>query len=145
MVTNIFDISQMQELLCDIYAPWVQELKIIPIAPIQEGFDFLLPKNSKIVRDGDVICGQAIASVADSVGVLSLSHMQGRFRSMTTVDLNLHFLHPLFLGNVQVRVKNLKNGKRLATVLVEFRGEYQEKISVSGICTYAYLDDEVRG
>ncbi|MCH9852278.1 MAG: PaaI family thioesterase [Alphaproteobacteria bacterium] len=139
MVSEKFDMAQMKILLADIYAPWVQQLNITPLASTQQGYQFLLPKNKDITRDGDIICGQAIASVADSVGVLSLCHHHGGYRPMTTIELASYFMRPLFLGDVMIEVTNLSNGKRLATTRVDFRAKHFDKIAATANCIYAYL------
>ncbi len=140
MALEKFDMVQMKNLLGKIYAPWVQQLNITPLASTHDGYQFLLPKNADITRDGDIICGQAIASVADSVGVLSLCHHHGGYRAMTTVELASYFMRPLFLGDIVIDVTNLSNGKRLATTRIDFRAENSDKIAATANCIYAYLD-----
>ncbi len=136
---NQFGHDEMVALLGDIYADWVRALNIKPVAPIEGGYRFLLPKNPAITRDGDIVCGQSISAVSDSVGVLSLSHQQQSFRAMTTVKLDTIFMLPLFLGDVIIDAQNLKNGKRLATVRVDFRQNETAKIAATSNVIYAYL------
>ncbi len=139
MALEKFDMVQMKKLLADIYAPWVQQLNITALVATHQGYQFLLPKNKDITRDGDIICGQAIASVADSVGVLSLCHHHGGYKPMTTIELASYFMRPLFLGDVMIDVTNLSNGKRLATTRVDFKAKDSDKIAATANCIYAYL------
>ena len=59
---------------------------------------------------------------------------------MTTVDMTTHFMRPLTKGTIEVETRILSNGRRLATVFVEFRQQGSGKVAASSTCAYAYLD-----
>lgn len=137
---NDFGVAEMQALLEDAFAPWIQQLQIKPLEVTAQGGRFELPENADLSREGGIVCGQAIAAVADTVGVLSLSAHNGRFRQVTTVDMTTHFMRPLIKGAVEAEVTILSNGRRMATLRVDFRQSGKNKICAGATCAYAYLD-----
>ena len=140
-----FGPPQMKALLADVFAPWIQELQIDPLSLFESGALFRLPESERLVRGGGegpkVVCGQAVAAVADTASVLTLCGLNGRFRNCTTVDLTTHFLRPLMLGDVDVRIEALSNGRRMAVTRAEFRSAGSEKLAASAQIAFAYLED----
>lgn len=133
------DIAGLKELSSEIFAPMIQSLGIETQELVENGARFLVPDNPVMMRVGNMVCGQAISSVADSVGVLTLfAHNETR-RVMTTVDMTTHFMRPLFKGGLQVDTKILSNGKRMAMVSVEIRQVGSEKLAAVATCGYAYV------
>jgi len=123
------------------FAPWVGDLNLKAIAFDATGGDFLMPANPRLVHGGGVVCGQATASAADTVAVMALSALNGRFRVCTTVDLTTHFIRPLKPGDVDIRVDVLSNGKRMAYVRVEMRASGDTRVAVSATGSFAYMED----
>ena len=72
-----FDCASMEQLYRDAFAPWIQLLGIKVDALTDEGARFVLPHNPELCREGGVVCGQAVAAVADTVGVLALAAKNG--------------------------------------------------------------------
>lgn len=138
--SETFGISEMQALLAEMFAPWIQLLNIEATEVTAQGGHFELPENADLSREGGIICGQAIAAVADTVGVLCLSAHNGRFRQVTTVDMTTHFMRPLMKGAVEAKVTILSNGRRMATLRVDFRQAGKNKVCAGATCAYAYLD-----
>ena len=140
-----FGPPQMKALLADVFAPWIQELQIDPLSLFESGALFRLPESERLVRGGGegpkVVCGQAVAAVADTASVLTLCGLNGRFRNCTTVDLTTHFLRPMMLGDVDVRIEALSNGRRMAVTRAEFRSAGSEKLAASAQIAFAYLED----
>lgn len=136
-----FGLPQAEHLLGTAFAPWIQELQLKPLTFDATGGTFLLPANPRLVHVGGVICGQATASAADTVAVVALSAMNGRFRICTTVDLTTHFVRPLKPGDILIRADILSNGRRMAYVRVEMRGRDEARIAVSATSAFAYMED----
>ena len=136
-----FGVSEAEEALRRVFAPWIVELGLKPLGFDAAGGDFELPENPKLVHVGGVICGQATASAAETACVVTLSALNGRFRICTTVDLATHFVRPLKPGPVAIRVDVLSNGKRMAYARVEMRAKGEEKIAVTATAAFAYLED----
>jgi acyl-coenzyme A thioesterase PaaI-like protein len=136
-----FGACQANDLLSRIFAPWIVDLGLQAIGFDGRGGQFLLPDNPKLVHVGGVICGQATASAADTVSVVTLAAMNGRFRICTTVDLTTHFIRPLPPGDVEIRCEVLSNGKRLAFTRVEQRTKGDARVAVSATMAFAYMED----
>lgn len=136
-----FGIEEAEHLMRTMFAPWVGELNLKALAFDATGGDFILPANPRIVHGGGVVCGQATASAADTVAVMALSALNGRFRLCTTVDLTTHFIRPLKPGDVDIRVDVLSNGKRMAYVRIEMRASDDSRIAVSATGAFAYMAD----
>jgi uncharacterized protein (TIGR00369 family) len=137
---NDYGVAGMTVLLAEAFAPWIRQLDIRPLEVTAKGGRFQLPENPDLSREGGIICGQAIAAVADTIGVLCLSAHNGHYRQMTTVDMTTHFMRPLMKGAVEADVTILSNGRRMATLRVDFRQAGKEKICAGATCAYAYLD-----
>ena len=127
------------------FAPWVADLglQLIEVSPTQARLR--LPANEAIqLRGGPgagVICGQAIASVADTACVYALTGANGRFRNCTTTDMSVRFARPLMGGDVDVTVDLESNGRKLAVCRVTLRAEGSEKTAAIATATFMYLED----
>jgi uncharacterized protein (TIGR00369 family) len=137
-----FGTEKMAALLRDAFAPWVRDPGLRPVELTAAGATFSMPANPRLARGGgaSVVCGQALAAAADTVSVLALCGLNGRFRNCTTVDLTTHFLRPLPVGDVDITVEALSNGRRMATTRVEFRAP-GGKLAAHATCAFAYLED----
>ncbi|MEO3385463.1 PaaI family thioesterase [Mesorhizobium sp. CAU 1741] len=136
-----FDLQEAEETLAKVFAPWIVELGLKPVAFDAKGGSFVLPRNDRLVHIGGVICGQATASAADTAAVVTLAALNGRMRMCTTVDLTTHFIRPLKPGDVDIRVDVLSNGKRMAYTRVEMRASGDERVAVTAASAFAYLED----
>lgn len=142
-MSEISTIEDAQDLLGEIFAPWIEVLNISVREIGPDEVHFVLPENPDLSRrggeGGGVVCGQAISAAADTCSVVALSTLNGRFRPCTTVDLTSHFLRPLAEGPADIAVVAMSNGRRMATTRTEFRGQ-NGKLAASVTCTFAYLD-----
>jgi uncharacterized protein (TIGR00369 family) len=136
-----FGVDQANDLLKRIFAPWIVDLGLRAESFDDKGGTFVLPANPKLVHVGGVVCGQATASAADTVSVVTLAAMNGRFRICTTVDLTTHFIRPLPPGDVEIRCEVLSNGKRMAFVRAEQRAKGDARVAVSATMAFAYMEE----
>lgn len=140
MADDQFGREDLETLLRDAFAPWIHHLNL-QIGDITEtGATFALPENPDLSREGGIVCGQSIAAAADTVGVLALAARNNRYRQMTTVDMTSNFMRPLMNGDVRIGATILSNGRRMATVRVDFWQKDPAKIGATATCVYAYLD-----
>lgn len=137
----MFGVKEAEETLSKVFAPWIVDLGLKPVAFDAGGGDFVLPENPRLVHIGGVVCGQATASAADTASVVTLSALNGRFRICTTVDLTTHFVRPLKPGDVDLRVDVLQNGKRMAYTRVEMRARGDARVAVTATSAFAYLEE----
>lgn len=144
-----FGAKEADDLLATVFAPWVRALNLRATGFDATGGDFILPENSDLCLSGgpgtNVICGQAVMAVADTVSVLTLAGVNKRFRNCTTIDMATNFLRPLMLGEVVIRGEVLSNGRKTALVRVELRqakdGVTTGKLAATANCAFLYLED----
>ena len=144
-MTEGFSPGDAQDLLDSVLAPWVVSMGIKVTAFEATGGDFRVPENSALALRGGpgkgVLCGQAVAAIADTVSVLTLAGVNGRFRNCTTNDFSCNFLRPLMQGEVAVRAEVLANGRRSATVRVDIRQAGGGKLAATAHLAFLYLED----
>ena len=95
------------------------------------------------IRDsgGGVVCGQALSAAADTLSVLALAHVNGRFRACTTTDLNVRFMRPVPLGPIDIAVSALSNGRRMAVTQTEIRQAGINRLCATATATFVYLEE----
>jgi len=133
------DIEALRAMRTTVFAPMVQQLEINPIEITEKGARFEIPASDYVMRTGDIVCGQAVASIADTVGVMALFAHNEEQRIMTTVDMTTHFMRPLSKGMMEAEALILSNGRRMANVRIEIRQQGSEKLAGSTMCAYVYV------
>lgn len=136
-----FDVDDAEKMLAQVFAPWVVDLRLKPVTFDDKRGRFLLPANDRLVHVGGVICGQATAAAADTCAVVTLAAVNGRFRFCSTVDLSVKFMRPLMPGDAEINVTVLSSGKRMAYAQVDIRASGADKVAVTTMMTFAYLED----
>lgn len=131
--------EELKHLHDEAFAPMIRNIGIETDEITGSGARFLVPASDFIMRTGEIVCGQAIASIADTVGVMTLFAHNEERRYMTTVDMTTHFMRPLSSGLMEVEATILSNGRRMATVRVETRQQGTEKTAATTTCAYAYI------
>ena len=85
--------DQAQAFLASSFAPWVQalNLRVDDITP--EGRAVLsMPITNDVARMGGIVCGQALATLADTAMVFSTAAHFGELRDVATTNLDTQFL-----------------------------------------------------
>ncbi len=127
------------------FAPWVADLGLELIECSKSGARLRLPQNKALeLRAGPgvgVICGQAMAAVADTACVYALTGANGRFRNCTTTDMSVRFVRPLPGGDVDVRVELESNGRKLAVCRVTLTAAGSPKTACLATATFMYLEE----
>ena len=117
---SAFDVTEAQQLLIDVFAPWVQDLQLSIEAIHQPGTEggagatLRMKFSERICRDGGIICGQALMSLADTAMVFAVAAASGRYRQMTTVDQTSHYLKPASNGDVLADARIVRIGRTMA-------------------------------
>ena len=87
--TATFDVAEAKRILGDVFAPWVQDLKLsleriecdppaAAAADWQPGAVLRMPFSERLCRHGGVVCGQALMALADTSMVLAILDRQPR-------------------------------------------------------------------
>ena len=140
MTSQAMGVEDLKVFYQEVFAPMILQMQIEPVEILADGAAFLVPTSEFIMRSGGIVCGQAVASICDTVGVMALMAHNETRRMMTTVDMTTHFQRPLFDGQLDVRASLLSNGRRMATVRIDVRQAGSEKIAASSTVAYAYVD-----
>lgn len=139
-----FGPAEAAALLDAVFADWVRALGLEAVALGPGEARFRVPANDALALRGGpgagVVCGQAVAALADTAAVLALAGANGRFRNCTTVTLTVSYLRPLRLGPLAVEVTVPANGRTLATCEVTLRGEADAKPAARASVTFLYLE-----
>lgn len=140
-----FGPEEAKALLASEFAPWVQEMGLVPLELGKGEARFSLPPNPRLQLTGGPgaggLCGQAIAAVADTASVLALAGANGRFRMCTTVDMQVNFVRPLGPVPADVTVAIESNGRKLAVARVRITAEGSTKAAALAALTFMYLED----
>lgn len=124
--------------LADLVAPWVQALNLQVEQVSAEEARLRLPFSAQLCREGGTVCGQALASAADTSMILAISGFLGGFRPMTTVNLNINFMRPVANGDVLIHARVSKPGKTITFGEISMKGT-DGKLVAHATCTYAML------
>jgi len=140
-----FDLETAKQLLGDVFAPWVQDLQLsidrIDQPGVSNGAGAVLRMkfSERLCREGGVICGQALMSLADTAMVFAVSAASGRYRPMTTVDQTTHFLKPAANVDVLAEARIVRIGKTMAFGQVILSGAGDNKPVAMVSSAYALM------
>ena len=139
----------LQQMLHDnIFAGYVQALGLRVVSAGDGEVVLALPVVPLLVHSGGVVCGQALMAAADSAMVLAISHQQGGFRPMTTVQLQTSFLRPIAgpgpsqppgsPAEARIVARVLRAGKNLVFGEIEIN-DSAGRLAAHSTTTYALL------
>ena len=134
-----FELNEAQNLLKTVTAPWIQDLDLQVDSISDLKCKFTLNYSEKLVRAGDIICGQAIVSAADTAMIIAVISAIGEYQEITTVDISCKYLRPLLRGGGSVETEILKLGKRLVVGRIIVTDIESDKLAAEISCTYARL------
>jgi len=139
-----FGPTEAKALVAEVFAPWIQSMGLEMVEGGAARSVFRLPRSEALqLRGGPgkgVLCGQAIAAIADTACVLALSASNGRFRTCTTVDMSVRFIRPVPDGAADVVVDLESNGKTLAVCRVSVAAQGSDKTAALATATFMYLE-----
>ncbi len=143
--TDGFDLEAAQALVRDVLAPWVRDLQlhVEKLHPTNEpggaGAVLRMKFSKQICREGGVICGQALMSLADTAMVFAVCAASGRYRPMTTVDLTTHFMRPASNTDVLADARIVRMGRTMAFGQVMLSGGADAKPVAMVSSAYALM------
>jgi uncharacterized protein (TIGR00369 family) len=133
------DLALLHDALGRYFAPWVQALGLRVESFEPGAVRLLLPVGDALVREGGVLCGQAMMAAADTAMVLALMTQFGGFRPMTTVQQSTSFLKPLSGQDARIDARVVRAGRSTAFGEIDLAGARDGK-SVARVSTvYALL------
>jgi len=122
--TDAFDIEEARRVLLDVFAPWIRDLGLsvesIDYEPRsgvpdwQPGAVLRMPFSERLCRNGGVVCGQALMSLADTAMVIANLAANRGYRPMTTVDQTTHFMRAVSSSDVLADAKVVRLGRTMS-------------------------------
>ena len=89
-----------------------------------DGVTIECPVRPDLMNGMGVLHGGVTATVADAAMGIGLSHVLGKDRAITTVEMKINYMHPVVSGKVVARSYVLRIGATLSTGRVDlFDGE----------------------
>lgn len=131
-------IDQATAMMDEIFAPWIRQLAMTPVAVSDTEGVLRLPASEALRHVGGVICGQVFMSAADTAMVIAISSALGGFRPMTTVSLNTSFMRPVAEGELTVTARVLRLGRSLVFGEIDIAGS-DGRTAARATTTYALL------
>ena len=123
--TREFDIEEARRVLGDVFAPWVQDLKLSiegidydppphAAADWQPGAILRMPFSERLCRNGGIVCGQALMAFADTAMVIANLAANRGYRPMTTVDQTTHFMRAATASDVLADARVVRIGRTMS-------------------------------
>ena len=121
------------------FAAWVQALDLSVEEIGADGAILRMRFSERLCRDNGGVCGQAIASLADTAMVFAVSAASGGYRPMTTVDQTVHFLRPIANADALAVARVLRLGRSMAFGQVTIVAEGDARPAATAQTAYALL------
>jgi uncharacterized protein (TIGR00369 family) len=123
--TAEFGIEEARRELGEVFAPWVQDLKLsidgldyLPppddAAGWQPGALLRMPFSERLCRNGGIVCGQALMAFADTAMVIANLAANRGYRPMTTVDQTTHFMRAAMQSDVLADARVVRLGRTMS-------------------------------
>jgi uncharacterized protein (TIGR00369 family) len=119
-----FDIEEARRVLGEVFAPWVQDLKLSiesvdynpppGAADWQPGAILRMPFSERLCRNGGIVCGQALMAFADTAMVIANLAANRGYRPMTTVDQTTHFMRAVTASDVVADARVVRMGRTMS-------------------------------
>ena len=135
----MLSVEQANAILDDNFARWVQALGIRVAAVGPETATLRIPFSVDLCRVGGILCGQSLASGADTAMVLALVVAMGGLKPLTTVDMTITFMRPVTAKDAVLEAKVMRLGKTLAFCTCEICEAGAAKPAAFSTGTYAIL------
>ena len=130
-------VEEANGILGEVFAPWIQALDLEAVEISAEHAVLAMPYNDDLCRVGEMICGQALVSAADTAMVIAICSALGGFRPFGTVDLTSNFMRPVSGEGVILTARIMRMGRTMAFCNTEIKGAKSGKASAFATGTYA--------
>ena len=100
------------------FAPWVQALGLTVTEAAPDGVSLEMQVTADTSRVGGIVCGQALAAMADTATVLALAAHRGEFILAATTNLDTQFLRP-GTGLIRCHAHIVRAGRAMAFARAE--------------------------
>ena len=108
------DISIAQTFLEDNFAPWIMALKPDVTSIDDTGATLRIPITPDIMRTGNIVSGQTLATLADTAMVIGCGGAAGEMIPVGTVTLDTQFLRPASGDAIEAKAEITRLGRGMA-------------------------------
>ena len=115
-----------------------QLLGIEVTARHEDGVTIECPVRPELMNGAGALHGGVTATLADAAMGIGLSHVLGKGRSITTVEMKINYMYPVTGGKVVARSYVLRTGKTLSTGRVDLFDGQGTAVGVA-LLTYMLL------
>jgi uncharacterized protein (TIGR00369 family) len=95
------------------FAPWVKSLRLEVTEIGGQGVTMTMPISPDINRMGDIVCGQALAALADTAMVFACFGHLDAVEPVGTVTLDTQFLRPAMGDSIRAEAEVTRAGKSM--------------------------------
>jgi len=128
--------ESMQTLLHENFAPWVLALDLTVTEVDPDHVLVRMPLGDHLSRQGGIVSGQALASLADTSMVLAAIAHAGKFKPLATTDLHTQFLRPGTGTAIMCRAHVVRAGRALVFARAEMTEETSGKTISTATATF---------
>ena len=135
-------VETAQKFFEEAFAPWLHglDVRIEEIGP--ERAVLRMPFSEHLCREGGMICGQALMSLADTAMVFAMIGASGRVRPMTTVGQTTAMMKAIMDKDVIAEARVVRLGRTLAFGEIFLRPEGADDPAVHATSTVALLPEK---
>ena len=98
-----------------------------------------IPFSEDLCRVGGIMCGQSLASGADTAMVMALAGAMGGLKPLTTVDLTINFMRAVTKADAMLDARVMRLGRTLAFCTTTIHEAGSDKPAAFATGTYAIL------
>jgi uncharacterized protein (TIGR00369 family) len=135
------NLDSANQRLADVFAPWVQQLKLSIEAIEEDRVVIRMPYSDDLCRSHQMVCGQAMMTLIDTCMAFVCYVGQGKYSNCTTVSQNTSFMRPAVGSDILATGRVVKSGRSLVFGEVTLRAEGDERPICVGTSTYMMLPD----
>jgi uncharacterized protein (TIGR00369 family) len=92
-----------------------------------------------LLNGGSTLHGGLTATLADVAAGIAVSHVTGKLRAATTVEMKVNYLRPAMQGQVHARARLVRVGSTLCTASVEVSDVNKKQLVAVALVTYMLL------
>jgi uncharacterized protein (TIGR00369 family) len=111
------EVARLRELFSRV--PYARLLGIEFVGASRGEVAFALEIREELTRMGGIAHGGALASLLDTAAACAVHTLLAHGERTVTVDLTIHFLHPVGEGRVEARARVLRAGRRVVIISAE--------------------------
>ncbi len=131
-----FDAADAQEFLAHAFAPWVQALDLTVDRVDPHEAVLSMPITDDIARIGGIVCGQSLATMADTAMVIASAGHYGQPRPVATTNLDTQFLRPGSGTRVRCVARVRRAGKAMLFAQADMHALPDDKLIASATATF---------